>query len=85
MQTSLRAIPYLVLLTALLAAERLPAQAGAWQLVSDRNGIQVYMQHGDRTPLKTFRGVTRFPEVAPSKASVRRFGDIARQICRMAM
>ena len=61
MQTSLRAIPYLVLLAALLAAGRLPAQPGAWQLVSDRNGIQVYMQHGDRTPLKTFRGVTRFP------------------------
>ena len=60
MQPSLRAIPYLVLLAALLAAGRLPAQAGAWQLVSDRNGIQVYMQHGDRTPLKTFRGVTRF-------------------------
>ena len=59
MQTSLRAIPYLVLLAALLAAGRLPAQAGAWQLVSDRNGIQVYMQPGDRTPLKTFRGVTR--------------------------
>ena len=61
MQTSLRAIPYLVLLAALLTAGRLPAQAGAWQLVSDRNGIQVYMQHGDRTALKTFRGVSRFP------------------------
>jgi len=61
MQTSLRATPYLILLAALLLAGRVTAQAGAWQLVSDRNGIQVYMQHGDRTPLKTFRGVTRFP------------------------
>ena len=49
MQTSLRAIPYLVLLTALLAAERLPAQAGAWQLVAlqcgDPGGYAKYDGH----------------------------------------
>lgn len=31
-----------------------------WKLVSDRNGIQVYMKHRDESRLKTFRGVTRF-------------------------
>lgn len=61
MQTSLRAIPYLVLLAASMLTGRLPAETRDWQLVSDRNGIQVYMQHGDQSPLKTFRGVTRFP------------------------
>jgi hypothetical protein len=54
-------MPYLVVLVAALLAGRLHANNGAWQLVSDRNGIQVYMQPGDQTPLKTFRGVTRFP------------------------
>jgi len=32
----------------------------AWKLISDRNGIQVYMRHRDESRLKTFRGVTRF-------------------------
>lgn len=31
-----------------------------WNLVSDRNGIQVYMKHRDDSRLKTFRGITRF-------------------------
>ncbi len=31
-----------------------------WKLVSDRNGIQVYMKHRDDSRLKTFRGVTHF-------------------------
>jgi len=61
MQHTLRAIPYLLFLAALLLAGRSPADDGTWKLVSDRNGIQVYMQHGDRGALKTFRGVTRFP------------------------
>lgn len=30
-----------------------------WKLVSERNGIQVYMKHRDDSRLKTFRGVTR--------------------------
>lgn len=32
-----------------------------WKLVSDRNGVQVYVRHTDHSRLKTFRGVTRFP------------------------
>jgi hypothetical protein len=31
----------------------------AWKLITDRNGIQVYMRHRDDSRLKTFRGVTR--------------------------
>lgn len=31
-----------------------------WRLVSDKNGIQVYMKHDDEARIKTFRGVTRF-------------------------
>lgn len=30
-----------------------------WRLVSDKNGIQVYMKHDDEARIKTFRGVTR--------------------------
>lgn len=35
-------------------------EAEQWRLVSDKNGIQVYMKHNDDSRLKTFRGVTRF-------------------------
>ena len=31
----------------------------AWKLITDRNGIQVYMRHRDESRLKTFRGVGR--------------------------
>lgn len=31
----------------------------AWKLVSDRNGVQVFVRHTDHSRLKTFRGVTR--------------------------
>jgi hypothetical protein len=31
----------------------------AWKLITDRNGIQVYMRHRDDSRLKTFRGVSR--------------------------
>lgn len=31
----------------------------AWKLITDRNGIQVYMRHRDESRLKTFRGVSR--------------------------
>jgi hypothetical protein len=31
-----------------------------WKLVSDRNGVQVFVRHTVNSRLKTFRGVTRF-------------------------
>ena len=37
-----------------------PQVDGPWRLVSDKNGIQVYMRHTDDSPIKTFRGITRF-------------------------
>lgn len=52
---------------ALLALLLLPLSASAndlkvdnrqWKLVSDRDGIQVYMAHNDDSRIKTFRGVT---------------------------
>lgn len=48
----------LLLLTCGLAQAAPEAQQ--WRLVSDKNGIQVYMKHNDDSRLKTFRGVTRF-------------------------
>lgn len=50
------------LLVLLLAALAGTAQAAddVWRLVSDKNGIQVYMKHDDEARIKTFRGVTRF-------------------------
>ncbi len=50
-------------LALLLALSCLPAHAEDnhdWKLVSERNGIQVYMKHRDESRLKTFRGTTRF-------------------------
>lgn len=50
-------------LALLLALSCLPAHAeddNDWKLVSERNGIQVYMKHRDESRLKTFRGTTRF-------------------------
>lgn len=44
----------------LFAAGAAAGDNAAWRLVSDKNGIQVYMRHTDNSPLKTFRGVTRF-------------------------
>lgn len=44
----------------LLAFQAGADPADAWQLVSNRNGIQVYMRDHDQGPLKTFRGVTHF-------------------------
>lgn len=35
----------------------LAAEARQWKLVSDRDGIQIYMAHNDDSRLKTFRGV----------------------------
>jgi hypothetical protein len=31
----------------------------SWKLITDRNGIQVYMRHRDDSRLKSFRGITR--------------------------
>lgn len=36
------------------------ADMAGWRLVSDKNGIQVYMKHDADARIKTFRGVTRF-------------------------
>ncbi len=35
-----------------------PADEAAWRLVSNKQGIKVYMQHREGSRLKTFRGVT---------------------------
>lgn len=48
--------------TTLLALLLLPlvaigAETRQWKLVSDRDGIQVYMAHSDESRIKTFRGV----------------------------
>lgn len=40
-----------------LPALALAADDRAWKLVSDRDGIQVYMAHNDDSRIKTFRGV----------------------------
>ncbi|MDF1820400.1 MAG: START domain-containing protein [Alcanivoracaceae bacterium] len=42
-----------------LAPSALAEDTLDWKLVSDRNGIQVYMKHTDDSRLKTFKGVTR--------------------------
>lgn len=59
-------VALMILLTALLSgllaggAQAANAEAGEqWRLVSDKNGIQVYMRHADDARIKTFRGVTR--------------------------
>lgn len=49
-----------------LAPAALYAAAGAWQLVSDKNGIKVYRQDDANARIKTFRGVTRFPVDNPA-------------------
>lgn len=51
----------LLILSGPLASAAAPAADDSlWRLVADKNGIQVYMRHTDDSPLKTFRGVTRF-------------------------
>lgn len=59
------AIVWLLILAMLPAAAvpTVPAQEleDAWQLISDRNGIQVYMRHREDSRLKTFRGEMRIP------------------------
>lgn len=59
MKTMLRHITLLFLLA--FAAQGASALDSAdWRLVSNKNGIQVYMKHDDEARIKTFRGVTRF-------------------------
>lgn len=54
-----RMIRWTTALLALLLA--MPALAAdPWKLVSDRDGIQIYMAHSDESRIKTFRGVTTF-------------------------
>lgn len=50
----------IALLATLLLAGHATAAEAPWRLVSDKNGIQVYMRHDDSARIKTFRGVTRF-------------------------
>jgi hypothetical protein len=49
-----------LLMTLLLATATQGATSPPWKLVSDRNDIRVYVRDSVDTPLKTFRGVTRF-------------------------
>lgn len=63
---SMRSARQALFLSALLLAQALAAQglvetglSADWELISDREGIQVYTRHTDNSQLKTFRGVTR--------------------------
>ncbi len=51
------AIAFIAIVLAVFAVNA--SAADAWRLVSDKNGIQVYMRHTDDSRIKTFRGVTR--------------------------
>lgn len=58
--TGIRAGIVLALLWALLSpvmAHTLPGDP-EWRLVTDRDGVRVYMAHSDDSPIKTFRGET---------------------------
>lgn len=62
--TALVRLPLLygLILAGVCAHAAAPLETGLdpdWQLISDRNEIQVYMRHRDDSRLKTFRGVTR--------------------------
>lgn len=46
------------LLCLLLSLTASAADTRQWKLVSDRDGIQIYMAHNDDSRIKTFRGVT---------------------------
>lgn len=48
----------LALLLPFHAHSAAPAGAQPWKLVSDRDGIQIFMAHNDESRIKTFRGVT---------------------------
>ncbi|MFZ5724621.1 MAG: START domain-containing protein [Pseudomonadota bacterium] len=48
------------LLTFTVSAAAADPAGETWRLVSDKNGIKVYMRHADDARIKTFRGVTRF-------------------------
>ena len=58
--TSRLLAPFLLLATLLASLPATAAPESTWRLVSDKNGIKVYMQHADDARIKTFRGVTRF-------------------------
>ncbi|MCG8394154.1 MAG: START domain-containing protein [Pseudomonadales bacterium] len=55
-----RLLGIILSLLLVFACSSLSANQQDWELVSDRNDIQVYMKHRDESRLKTFRGVTRF-------------------------
>ncbi|MDF1629047.1 MAG: hypothetical protein P1U78_04535 [Alcanivoracaceae bacterium] len=60
---TIRLIALLLTLTiSVLAGADITDDAGldpSWKLITDRNGIQVYMRHQDDSRLKTFRGVSK--------------------------
>lgn len=56
---NLIALMFLLFTSLLAQADEPVAPESDWKLITDRNGIQVYMSHRDDSRLKTFRGVTR--------------------------
>src|SRR3990167_9023278 len=58
--TSMSRLLALFVLLAACAQGVFAADMTGWRLVSDKDGIQVYMKHGDYARIKTFRGVTHF-------------------------
>lgn len=55
-------IAALLVLFVTLPAVGLAEDKRAWKLVSDRDGIQIFMAHNDDSRIKTFRGVTEFEQ-----------------------
>lgn len=55
-----RSLSCFLLLFMFFAAPAFALDTTGWRMVSDKNGIQVYMKHDDEARIKTFRGVTRF-------------------------
>lgn len=66
----------LIVLPALFAAPVAAAPSDDdWKLITDRNGIQVYRELDDESPLKTFRGVTRM-ELPDEYAMLALYNDV---------
>jgi hypothetical protein len=55
-----RVVMAVICLAVGLAQAQQPLDPDAWKLVTDRDGIQVYMAHDDDARIKTFRGVSEF-------------------------
>lgn len=52
---------WLLLVTAALFAHAAQAEERDWRLVTDRDGVLVYMSHNDDSSIKTFRGEALVP------------------------